>query len=362
MNYIEKKYRFFIIILLPFFIIAIVFFIIKKPTIDILNNTDFIISNFTDSLDGGNSSCAISKTKSSYEIEFMLQQGYEYPYAGIQIQKRNGELFDISGYTFKIEFKSFQDIRMSIRINQYIQYYSNHNNPLSWIIYMKTFGVKKGINNLIFRSEDIREIPEWWFIQNPKMKEKTHSLSYTQTQSIWLLSESSIPLNTTVNISISDFKLVYNNFSFIIISSISTLLYFIILFLIWKIKKEVIKYIYIPIQHLEIEDKEQKKYKDILSYIGKNYHNPNLKIVDISRKIGVSDDSVSNIIKQFSSYNFRQYLNKIRLEEAKKLLRETNLQISEIAFSVGYNNVQHFNRIFKTETGLSPTEFREQQA
>ncbi len=47
------------------------------------------------------------------------------------------------------------------------------------------------------------------------------------------------------------------------------------------------------------------------------------------------------------------------MEEAKRLLKETNQQISSIAFMVGYNNVQHFNRVFKEYTGIPPTLFRE---
>jgi AraC-like DNA-binding protein len=46
------------------------------------------------------------------------------------------------------------------------------------------------------------------------------------------------------------------------------------------------------------------------------------------------------------------------MTEAKRLLKESEGTISEIAYSVGYNNVTHFNRVFKTETGIAPGDFR----
>ena len=55
---------------------------------------------------------------------------------------------------------------------------------------------------------------------------------------------------------------------------------------------------------------------------------------------------------------FKQYLNKIRLSEAKRLLKETDRQIADIAYHVGYKNVTHFHRIFKQNEKISPNEYR----
>ena len=55
---------------------------------------------------------------------------------------------------------------------------------------------------------------------------------------------------------------------------------------------------------------------------------------------------------------FKQYLNIIRITEAKRLLRETDNQITSCAYNVGYNNIPHFNRTFKQLEGISPKEYR----
>jgi len=52
------------------------------------------------------------------------------------------------------------------------------------------------------------------------------------------------------------------------------------------------------------------------------------------------------------------YINIQRLEQAKKLLKETNNTIIDIALAVGFNNVTYFNRIFKRHVNMTPQQFR----
>ena len=56
--------------------------------------------------------------------------------------------------------------------------------------------------------------------------------------------------------------------------------------------------------------------------------------------------------------NFVGYLKNIRMDEAKKLLAETELKVNEISQQVGYDNVKHFMKTFKAMTGVAPSEFR----
>jgi YesN/AraC family two-component response regulator len=52
------------------------------------------------------------------------------------------------------------------------------------------------------------------------------------------------------------------------------------------------------------------------------------------------------------------YINSIRIDNAKRLLKGTELTIQDIATKVGYQNIQSFNRFFKKFEGISPKEFR----
>ena len=56
--------------------------------------------------------------------------------------------------------------------------------------------------------------------------------------------------------------------------------------------------------------------------------------------------------------NFTEYVSRVRIENAKNLLLNPNLRISEIAYQVGFQSLTHFNRVFKKVAGESPTEYR----
>ena len=59
--------------------------------------------------------------------------------------------------------------------------------------------------------------------------------------------------------------------------------------------------------------------------------------------------------------HFKQALNQIRIQAACQLLRASEEPVSRIADKVGFSNVTHFNRVFKTLHGISPSEYRENQ-
>ena len=56
--------------------------------------------------------------------------------------------------------------------------------------------------------------------------------------------------------------------------------------------------------------------------------------------------------------NLREYINQIRIEEAKRLLLTTNLSVSEVAGMSGYENISYFSTVFRKYTGMSPIDWR----
>jgi YesN/AraC family two-component response regulator len=53
-----------------------------------------------------------------------------------------------------------------------------------------------------------------------------------------------------------------------------------------------------------------------------------------------------------------KYINSLRIEKAKAMLKNSNFSVEEIAYCVGINDRFYFSRIFKKELGISPTEYR----
>lgn len=93
-------------------------------------------------------------------------------------------------------------------------------------------------------------------------------------------------------------------------------------------------------------------------YIEKNYNSDTISLTDVADAINLSPTYFSAIFKKQTGTNFIDYLTEIRLEKAKELLCCTSMQISQIAFEVGFRDYRYFSQIFKKRTGMTPREFK----
>lgn len=84
-----------------------------------------------------------------------------------------------------------------------------------------------------------------------------------------------------------------------------------------------------------------------------------LALEEIAAAAFVSEFHFARLFKQIMGVTPHFYLANLRLEQARKLLLETDLPISEIAATVGYQSQSHFTRVFKSITGLTPRIFRQ---
>ena len=66
------------------------------------------------------------------------------------------------------------------------------------------------------------------------------------------------------------------------------------------------------------------------------------------------------VFSQETGCTFKEYLTEIRIRRAKELLRTTPLRSADIAYEVGYNDPHYFSYVFRKNTGLTPSEFRQQ--
>jgi AraC-like DNA-binding protein len=78
-----------------------------------------------------------------------------------------------------------------------------------------------------------------------------------------------------------------------------------------------------------------------------------------ARRACLSTCYFSTKFKQSTGLAFTEYVAAARVEQARKLLADPSMRVSEIAYEVGFQSLTHFNRVFKATTGLSPTRFRE---
>lgn len=109
----------------------------------------------------------------------------------------------------------------------------------------------------------------------------------------------------------------------------------------------------------EIKNKEESKDARLLqitNYIYANYKTVTLD--DLSEEFFLSKPYLSKYIKEKSGMTFGDILKKVRMKKARAMLKSSNATVESIAESVGYQNVEHFNRIFKKMYQLTPVQFR----
>lgn len=104
-------------------------------------------------------------------------------------------------------------------------------------------------------------------------------------------------------------------------------------------------------------NKNKQKIQQAVEYIKENYAK-DLNMAVVSNYISMNYSLFSYSFKQYTGSNFVNYLKTIRMEEAKKLLVETDMRVIEISQTVGYDNEKHFMKIFKSACGVSPSEYR----
>lgn len=96
----------------------------------------------------------------------------------------------------------------------------------------------------------------------------------------------------------------------------------------------------------------------VTSYIQKNYA-LDLRASEIAEMVRITPNYFSSIFKQETGKSFNEYVNEVRIEQAKKLLLATLEQVSTIALAVGYKEYKYFANLFKKQCGVIPSEYRE---
>lgn len=92
-------------------------------------------------------------------------------------------------------------------------------------------------------------------------------------------------------------------------------------------------------------------------YVMQHFHEP-ITLEAVCEAVGFSASYFSVLFKKETGEGFAKYLTRVRMDEAKRLLRETNLSVAEICEKVGYSDRKHFTHTFHKTAGLNPAEYR----
>lgn len=103
------------------------------------------------------------------------------------------------------------------------------------------------------------------------------------------------------------------------------------------------------------EMNQTKFIRQIREYILENYADPELSLNKLSEQVYLTPTYISSLFKRYMNSNFKEYLINLRMKEACKLLKNTELKTYEVSERIGYPNPQYFSVLFKKYTGETPT-------
>ena len=102
---------------------------------------------------------------------------------------------------------------------------------------------------------------------------------------------------------------------------------------------------------------DSRRIEKVFDFINKNYQN-HITLTDAAGIANMTEVAFSRFIKAHTGVNFIDSLHNVRLGHVCRMLVDTSMPVSEIAYSCGFNNMANFNRIFLKKKGVTPSEFR----
>lgn len=98
--------------------------------------------------------------------------------------------------------------------------------------------------------------------------------------------------------------------------------------------------------------------KKIVDYVNKNLSDEDMRLTLLAENMNMNPNYISQLFKKELGCGYHAYLNQVRVEKAKKYLRQTNEPISVVAELVGFSDYRIFTKIFKGIVGVTPSQFR----
>lgn len=97
----------------------------------------------------------------------------------------------------------------------------------------------------------------------------------------------------------------------------------------------------------------------IMKVINQHISEPEFNVEALTQEVGISRAQLHRKMKEMTGISAGEFIRNLRLEQAARLIAEGNINITQVAFAVGFNNQTHFSTVFKKHYGMTPTEYSE---
>jgi AraC-like DNA-binding protein len=300
----------------------------------------------------------------SVVMKYTLRLGALYPYVGINIGLKN-DFFDIREYDdVRIKIRATESKRLRMFILENIDGITKPGDYSSYVYLYKEIPIWENKEEYILPLRAFY-IPQWWYSTNrieendPRIKRDLSKIA-----AILIESDAAFPLDITDTIELEGFRFSRDPLPAILLFAGILSVYGLALLAYalrraWKNRMIArIRDVVIPYERLDLDKEQDPDLIKVVDFLALNYRTPELSVKDVSAASSVPVYKIPALIKERFRLSFPGYVNSLRLTEAKQLLAESDENITDIAMNVGYNNLSHFNNLFKLIEGISPGEFR----
>lgn len=317
------------------------------------------------STNGNSETHLFQDNKDSILFSFTIRMGDKgkYPFCLIHFLPSTEQYFDVSDYDY-IEFElnasvengNLTTIRTNIQVE--VPSYSVKGNLDTYRIMNQDLIYQKNSRKYKLAISKFNT-PAWWWEKNPALpRNAAGSPDYSKVTEVQIAASAHLNMGLKQHFTVYGVTAGKNNFLLILYAFFLMAAYYGLVWIVLKLQKVKSSISSLPGKKIEIGNVSDEETKKVVEYIKMNFINPELNSEMLQQNLGLSENRISWILKSSFNSSFKKYLNQVRLEEARRLLSETSMQINEIAWKVGYASVTHFNRVFKEAEGHSPNEYR----
>ena len=112
-------------------------------------------------------------------------------------------------------------------------------------------------------------------------------------------------------------------------------------------------------ENVEVKGNDDALMDRIMRHINENLSNPDFNVERLTEEVGISRAQLHRKMKDITGISAGEFIRNLRLEQAARLISEGKINVTQVAFSVGFTNQTHFSTDFKKHYGMTPTEYAE---
>jgi YesN/AraC family two-component response regulator len=111
------------------------------------------------------------------------------------------------------------------------------------------------------------------------------------------------------------------------------------------------------VEQPEVKGNDEQLMERIMKVINKNLSDSDFNVEILTSEVGISRAQLHRKMKEMTGLSTSEFIRNIRLEQAARLLKEQKINVTQVAYTVGFSNLAHFSTIFRKHFGVSPSEY-----